>query len=167
MSKAVGTVKHILKSKLQKSGFSQIGFVIFIFVFICVTCLTLEYYHIFTLTESVETEVSRALNISVIMATQDVDWVEHNSVMDTDTAKREFKQYLRDEMELNNNYEKYDNNGRFLYQLIIENSNIQKSPAKYEVSGQIRMTPVTLKNILTSSFEVPFKASSNNIRTDD
>ena len=160
-------MKYKFNIKQKKSAFSQIGFVVFIFVFACVACLSLEYYHIITLTESVETEVSRALNISVIMATQDVDWVEHTSVMDTDTAKREFKKYLMDEMELNNNYEKFDDDGKFLYQLIIENSDIHKSPAKYEVDGQIQMSTVTLKNILPAKFKVPFKASSNNIRTDD
>ena len=72
-----------------------------------------------------------------------------------------------DEMELNNNYEKFDDDGKFLYQLIIENSDIHKSPAKYEVDGQIQMSTVTLKNILPAKFKVPFKASSNNIRTDD
>ena len=65
----------------------------------------MEYYHIFTIKESVETDISRALNISVTMAVQDMDWVQHNSVMDTQKAQREFKTYLTEDMKLNDEYE--------------------------------------------------------------
>lgn len=154
-------------SSIKKPGFSGIGFICFLFIFFIITFITMEYYHIFTLKESVETEISRALNISVITATQDIDWINHDSVMDVDIAEKEFMKYLKNEMGLNNSYEKYDSSGEFEYQIIIEDSELQSSPAKYTVSGQIRMRPATVRNILPERFDIPFKQSSSNIRTDN
>ena len=74
----------------KKAAFSGIGFIAAI-IFGIALFITMEYYHIFTVKESVETDISRALNISVTMAVQDMDWVQHNSVMDTEKAQREFK----------------------------------------------------------------------------
>ena len=101
------------------------------------------------------------------MAVQDMDWVQHNSVMDTQKAQREFKTYLTEDMKLNDEYEKYADDGSFQYQIIIDKSDIQKSPAKYSIDGRIRMQPVTVRSILPKTFDIPFKLSSNNIRTDD
>ncbi|SCI44842.1 Uncharacterised protein [uncultured Clostridium sp.] len=101
------------------------------------------------------------------MAVQDMDWVQHNSVMDTQKAQREFKTYLTEDMKLNDEYEKYADDGSFQYQIIIDETDIQKSPAKYSITGRIRMQPVTVRSILPKSFDIPFKLSSNNIRTDD
>ena len=105
---------------MKKPAFSGIGFITAIFIFGIALFITMEYYHIFTIKESVETDISRALNISVTMAVQDMDWVQHNSVMDTQKAQ-----------------------------------------------SRIRMQPVTVRSILPKSFDIPFKLSSNNIRTDD
>ena len=150
----------------KKAAFSGIGFIAAIFIFGIALFITMEYYHIFTVKESVETDISRALNISVTMAVQDMDWVQHNSVMDTEKAQREFKTYLTEDMKLNNDYEKYADDGSFQYQIIIDKSDIQKSPAKYSIDGRIRMQPVTVRSILPKTFDIPFKLSSNNIRTD-
>ena len=57
---------------LKKPAFSGIGFITAIFIFGIALFITMEYYHIFTVKESVETDISRALNISVTMA---VFWV--------------------------------------------------------------------------------------------
>ena len=53
---------------LKKPAFSGIGFITAIFIFGIALFITMEYYHIFTIKESVETDISRALNISVTMA---------------------------------------------------------------------------------------------------
>ena len=55
----------------------------------------------------------------------------------------------------------------FTVKEIIDETDIQKSPAKYSITGRIRMQPVTVRSILPKSFDIPFKLSSNNIRTDD
>ena len=51
--------------------------------------------------------------------------------------------------------------------ILADETDIQKSPAKYSITGRIRMQPVTVRSILPKSFDIPFKLSSNNIRTDD
>ena len=98
---------------------------------------------------------------------QDIDWIQHNSVMDTTKAEKEFKSYLINEMGLNSNYEKYDSNGEFLYQIIIDETKIQRTPAKFKVSGRIRMKPVTVRSVLPETFDVPFSEESKNTRYDD
>ena len=133
----------------KKAAFSGIGFIAAIFIFGIALFITMEYYHIFTVKESVETDISRALNISVTMAVQDMDWVQHNSVMDTEKAQREFKTYLTEDMKLNNDYEKYADDGSFQYQIIIDKSDIQKSPAKYSKDKTVEKQDKTSKNSLT------------------
>lgn len=152
---------------MRKSGFTGLGFIAFVFIFFIVTFITMEYYHIFTVKESVETDISRALNISVDTAMQDIDWIQHNSVMNTSIAEQEFKKYLLNDMGLNSDYEKYDAAGEFKYQIFIDDKAIQRSPAKYTVSGRIRMQPVTVRSILPARFDIPFSQSSRNTRYDD
>lgn len=154
---------------MKKKAFSGIGFIVFVFVFAIVTTLSIEYYRIFSLKESVETEISRALNISVDTAMQDIDWIQHNSVMNTDIAEAEFKIYLTEDMGLNNYNIKYDSDGNFLYQLIIDDELIQRSPAKYSIEGNIRMQPAIIRKFFPDgyTFDVPFSQSSRNTRYDD
>ena len=151
----------------KKKAFSGIGFILAIFMFGIALFITMEYYHIFTTKESVDIDVSRALNVSVDLAMQDIDWIQHNSVMDTTKAEKEFKSYLINDMGLNSNYEKYDSNGEFLYQIIIDETKIQRTPAKFKVSGRIRMKPVTVRSVLPETFDVPFSEESKNTRYDD
>ena len=90
----------------MKKAFSGVGFVVFVFVFAIVATLSIEYYRIFSFKESVETDISRALNISVDIAMQDINRIQHKSIMDTDIARIEFKKYLKDNMGLNSFNEK-------------------------------------------------------------
>lgn len=152
---------------MKKNAFSGLGFVCFIFIFGIITFITMEYYHIFTIKESVDTEISRALNISVDTAMQDIDWIQRKSVMNTDIAEEEFEKYLKNDMRLNNSYERYDANGEFMYQIIIDEEDIQESPARYTVRGRIRLQPVTVRSILPDRFDIPFEQSSRNTRYDD
>ncbi|NDO19222.1 hypothetical protein FMM68_06080 [Lachnospiraceae bacterium MD329] len=154
----------------MKKAFSGVGFVVFVFVFAIVATLSIEYYRIFSFKESVETDISRALNISVDIAMQDINRIQHKSIMDTDTARIEFKKYLKDNMGLNSFNEKYDNNGKFMYRLIIEDEQVQRSPAKYISRGKIRMQPIIIRKFFPDdgyTFDLPFKQESRNTRYDD
>ena len=62
---------------------------------------------------------------------------------------------LTEDMKQNNDYEKYADEGSFQYQIIIDKSDIQKSPAKYSIAGRIRMQPVTVRSILPKTFGFP------------
>ena len=87
---------------------------------------------------------------------QDIDWIQHNSVMDTTKSGKEFKSYLINDMGLNSNYEKYDSNGEFSYQIIIDETKFKEHTNKFKVSGRIRMKPVTVRSVLPQTFDVPF-----------
>lgn len=152
---------------MKKRAFSGIGFILAMFIFFIVLFITTEYYNIFTIKESVDMDISRALDVSVNLAVKDIDWIKHNSVMDTEKAKDEFQKYLLNDMNLNSRYEKYSDDGELVYQIFIDDMTLQKTPAKFEVSGRIRMKPVTLRSVLPESFDVPFSAESKNTRYDD
>ena len=154
---------------MKKKAFSGIGFIVFVFVFAIVATLSIEYYRIFSLQESVTTEISRALNISVDIAMLDLDRIQHTSVMDCDVAKDEFKEYLHDVMGLNSYNEKFDSNGKFMYQIIIDDEILQESPAEYTVSGRIRMAPSMIENFMPDgyTFDIPFRQKSKNTRYDE
>lgn len=154
---------------MKKKAFSGIGFVVFVFVFVIVTALSIEYFRIFSLKESIETDISRALNISVDIAMQDINRIQHKSIMNTDTARVEFEKYLKDDMGLNSFNEKYDGNGNFMYRLIIEEEQVQRTPAKYIVKGNIRMQPIIIRNFFPDgyTFDIPFAQESRNTRYDD
>ncbi len=151
----------------MKKAFSGIGFIAFIFIFGLVCFITFEYAHIFTVKESVDTDISRGLNISVDAAMQNIDWINHTSVMNTDVAASEFKVYLRDIMKLDSNNAKFTDDGDFLYQIIIDEEDLRESPAKYSVRGRIRLQPVTVRSILPDRFDIPFSQTSKNTRYDD
>lgn len=154
---------------MKKKAFSGIGFVVFVFVFVIVTALSIEYFRIFSLKESIETDISRALNISVDIAMQDINRIQHKSIMNTDTARVEFEKYLKDDMGLNSFNEKYDGNGNFMYRLIIDEEHVQRTPAKYIVKGNIRMQPIIIRNFFPDgyTFDIPFAQESRNTRYDD
>lgn len=154
---------------MRKKAFSGIGFIVFVFIFAIIATLSIEYYRIFTIKESVSTEISRALNISVDTAMQDVDWIQHNSVMNTSIAEAEFKKYLEDSMELNQYYERYDSNGDFMYQIIIDSQQIEESPARYSIKGKIRLQPAMIRKFFADGykFDIAFSQTSRNTRYDD
>ena len=47
-----------------------------------------------------------------------------------------------------------------MYQIIIDETKIQRTPAKFKVSGRIRMKPVTVRSVLPETFDVPFSEES-------
>ena len=55
----------------RKSGSVNVFFILFIMAFIIITSVTVEFYHIFTVKEYIDTELSRALNIATDYAMLD------------------------------------------------------------------------------------------------
>lgn len=141
----------------------NVFFVLFIFVFIIVTSISVEWYRIFTLKEYIDTEMSRALNIAVDSAMLDEYRMEHISKIDLAVAKSEFKSYLSTEMKLNSSNERLEK-GKVIYKLIITKEVLDESPAKYEVTGIIRTKPVILGNLVSLDIDIPFKQTSRNQR---
>ena len=61
----------------RKSGSVNVFFILFIMAFIIITAVTVEFYHIFTVKEYIDTELSRALNIATDYAMLDEYRMEH------------------------------------------------------------------------------------------
>lgn len=64
-----------------KSGAVNVFFILFIMAFIIITAVTVEFYHIFTVKEYIDTELSRALNIATDYAMLDEYRMEHTSMI--------------------------------------------------------------------------------------
>ena len=87
----------------------------------------------------------------------------HVSFINIDTAKKTFNDYLHNEMQLNSANERFDN-GKFQYRLIIEDTVIEESPAKYTVKGTLQMRPILLEKLVPIDIDIPFKQTSRNQR---
>lgn len=147
----------------RKRGSINVFFLLFLFMFILITTVTVEFYHAFVLKEYVDTEISRALNIATDYAMLDEYRMEHISMIDISTAKSEFNSYLHTEMQLNSSLERVDAS-KTVYQLIISNIIIENNPVKFEVSGIIRTRPVLLSNLVPIDIDIPFKIKARNQR---
>ena len=148
---------------LRKKAFSNPAFILFLFVFCIITVLTVEYYRIYTVKEYIDDEMSRAVNIAVDTAMLDEYRQVHVSFINIDTAKKTFNDYLYNEMQLNSANERFDN-GKFQYRLIIEDTVIEESPAKYTVKGTLQMRPILLEKLVPIDIDIPFKQTSRNQR---
>ena len=147
----------------RKRGSINVFFLLFLFIFILVTTITVEFYHVFTLKEYVDTEISRALNIATDYAMLDEYRMEHISMIDISTAKSEFNSYLHTEMKLNDALERIEG-GKIVYKLIVNNTTVENNPVKFEVSGIIRTKPVMLSNLVPVNVDIPFKVKARNQR---
>lgn len=147
----------------RKKGFANTFFVLFLFVFIVITTVTVEFYHIFTLKEYIDTEISRALNIATDFAMLDEYRMEHISMIDIPIAKNEFYSYLHNEMKLNSSNERIEN-GKVVYTLVINKLTAENDPVKFEASGIVRTKPVLLSNLVPINVDIPFKVKAKNQR---
>ena len=147
----------------RKSGSVNVFFILFIIAFIIITAVTVEFYNIFTVKEYIDTELSRALNISTDYGMLDEYRMEHISMIHIPTATAEFENYLHNEMQLNSSNERVEN-GKVKYKLIIKSTDIQSSPASYQVSGIVRMKPILLSSLINIDIDIPFKARARNQR---
>ena len=147
----------------RKSGAVNVFFILFIMAFITITAVTVEFYHIFTVKEYIDTELSRALNIATDYAMLDEYRIQHISMIHIPTATAEFESYLHNEMKLNSSNERVED-GKVKYKLIIQNTNIKNSPASYQVSGVVRMKPILLSSLVPVDIDIPFKARARNQR---
>lgn len=147
----------------RKKGFANTFFVLFLFVFIVITTVTVEFYHIFTLKEYIDTEISRALNIATDFAMLDEYRMEHISMIDIPIAKNEFFSYLHNEMKLNSSNERIEN-GKVVYTLVINKLTAENDPVKFEASGIVRTKPVLLFNLVPINVDIPFKIKARNQR---
>ena len=146
-----------------KNGSSNVFFIMFILVFIIITVVTVEFYYMFTVKEHIDTELSRALNIATDSAMLDEYRMEHISMIHIPTAVNEFDSYLHNEMKLNASNERVEG-GKVKYKLVITDTQIEQSPASYQVSGYVRVKPVLLSNLVPIDIDIPFKAKARNQR---
>lgn len=147
----------------KRKAVTGAAFVLFLFVFMIVTALTIEYYHIYTLKEHIDTEMARACNIATDIAMIDEYRQAHISKMDSSVANTEFERYLHEDMRLNSANQFMDK-GRVLYTLVISKQIPTETPACYEVQGVIRTKPVLLSKLVPINIEIPFKERSRNQR---
>lgn len=147
----------------RKSGLVNVFFLLFVFVFVIITVITVEFYHIFTVKEYIDTELSRALNIATDSAMLDEYRMEHISMIHIPTAVNEFESYLHNEMQLNLSNERIED-GKVKYKLIIRDTDITSSPASYRVSGVVRMKPILLSTLVPIDIDIPFNVKARNQR---
>jgi hypothetical protein len=144
-------------------GYSNVFLLFFVFIFLIITTITIEIYHVYTLKEHIDTEISRGLNIATDTAMLDEYRMSHISKIDFTIAQDTFNDYLHDEMKLNNNMTRIEN-GKITYELIIQNVKLENEPVKYEVQGVIKTRPILIGKLTSIDIEIPFKVKARNQR---
>ncbi len=147
----------------KRDGSANVFFLLFFILFILITTITVEFYHIFTVKEHVETELSRAVNIAVDTAMLDEYRMEHISMIHIPTAQSAFESYLHNEMQLDSANERKQD-GKVLYRMILHKTVLENNPVVFEVSGVVITKPVLLSDFVPMEIEIPFKVKARNQR---
>ncbi len=159
-------MKMIFSILKNEKGTSGVGVILACFVIGLVMVMTLEIFRYYTIKDSMDKELSRAVNIAIDMSMDDEKRKLHISSIDIDKAIQSFYSYLRDELKLDDEL-KYDDN-KLKYQLHLSNINVESDPEpKFEVDGVVILKVGALSGIIPYDIEIPVKAKARNQRMDE
>ena len=155
----------IYKLISNNKGTSAVGVILACIIIVFGTVLILEVFRYYSVKDSMDKELSRAVNIAIDIAMDDNKRKIHVSSIDEDIAAQEFYSYLIDELKLDD--ELIYDDGKLKYQLRLDNVNIQSDPPKFEVEGMIILRPEFFTDFIPFNIEIPVKAKARNQRMDE
>jgi hypothetical protein len=135
-------------------------------VILAAALLLFELYRAYTIRQSVEVELSRAVNTAVDLAMSDLHRQDHLSELNAGEAYAYFYQYLHENMALSGDLRAYDARGGELYALRIDALDIERSPPNIRVRALIALKPAFLGGTLFGEFTLPVRGRSINRRKD-
>ncbi len=148
-------------SKKECSGMMLIMIIVFVLVTMSVTVG--EFFRIHLLQQDIEYQLQRSANCAVEFAMGDSYRQDKIINLDITEARREFYQYLRDDVGLDSMHRKYKN-GKLVYRLYFSEVTGTSNPAVLNVSGEAQAS--SLFAFLTGGIRIPFEISSTNYRLD-
>lgn len=154
-------IKNLMK---DKKG----DMVIFLCVLVVSTfglaMLVTEYQKAFGMEDYLETELNRAVNISIKQAMYDSYRQDYSNKLNPSVAKKVFNDYLKQNMGLNDNLEKFSDHSRtHEYQIKIKDMQIDGENATMQVEA-VAYLPTIFKGL--PEWKLPMNVKSRSMRVD-
>ena len=148
----------------NEDGVTTIGVLLALTAIFVLFLCVIEFYRAFTIKQSLDAEISRALNTAVDMAMIDQYRQDHISELNPATAYDAFYAYLFDNMELTSDFKAFDKLGREIYVLDIERLDIDAAPPKISVTATAHVRFAYVGNIVLDEIRFMIRGSSENRR---
>ena len=158
-------MKRIFYILKNNKGTSGVGVILVCLIIGLASVMIIEIFRYYTIKDSIDKELSRAVNMAIDTSMDDEKRKLHISSIDTDIAVQEFYTYLQNELKLDDELKYNDSNLK--YQLHLNNINIQADPPKFEVEGTVILKPDLFSDLIPYDIEIPVKAKARNQRMDE
>jgi len=156
----------VLRWLYCQSGSLGAGALILYAVVIIVFILISEFMYIFNIRQSVDVELTRAVNTAVDMSMSDLHRQDKLSELDVELAYNSFFDYLYKDMDLSRRLEARSRGGALVYTLEIERLDISRAPPGISVSCVLSPSPLFISRIVPAPVRLPIRVSSANRRKD-
>ena len=171
----VGANRLQLRQRLQRgffgidsysSGAAGLGAMLMFAAAIISFLLVCEFYYVFSVKQSIDTELSRAANIAVDMAMSDAHRQDRLSEMDAGAAYDSFLDYLYNDMSLTSRLEARSQKGEVIYSLEMKSVEIESSPPGLRATATVTLRPAFIGRAIPVPIRFSVRCSSANRRKD-
>ncbi|WP_324824319.1 hypothetical protein [Sinanaerobacter sp. ZZT-01] len=123
-----------------------------------------EYLKVHGMHDHVETELNRAVNLSIKEAMYDSYRQDYLNKLDPDVAKDKFYRYLHEDLDLDSNFEKHQpGQKKYAYKVEIKDLEIDGENAKMKVKA-VANVPCVFVGL--PDWQLPINVGSRNMRVD-
>ena len=123
-----------------------------------------EFYYAFGVRDTLEIELTRAVNIAVDLAMSDIHRQDRLSELDADIAYTRFYEYLYNDMRLSSRLEARSPGGSRIYSLEITDLFINASPPEIRAITAVSVQPLFLEHISPIQLNFKIRVNSTNRR---
>lgn len=150
-------IKNITKDEKGSLHIALLFVAIFI---IAVALLVVEYFRVMGIHQHLDDELYRASNIAVKQAMYDSYMWDEKGKIDETIAIDAFYDYLVNDLGLNSNLEKFENQ-ELVYTLVIKDMRVDSDKARMYVTATAYASPAF--KMWDEKWEIPIKVMSRNI----
>lgn len=160
-------IKNFAVQKLHEiKGTSIYIFILILSVLITVGLVSMEYFRVSGIYDSVTAEMERAANIAIEYSMIDEARGYHISEIDPDIAAQQFDLYFRTRLGLGREYQKNDDEGAIVYQVAFDSHDIDAEKSQILMQGDIYITMRLVGNYITG-ISMPFNIKTRNVNIID
>ena len=148
------------------SGIAAVGLMVGLAVVFIVFLGVIECYRLFTVRTSIEEELGRAVNVAADTAMLDIYRRERVSELDPAVASIAFYKYLDESMDSSGDLALYDEKGKLVLKLYIEQLKIVSEPPSVQARGSVGIRPLFIGELFTDEIRLTVRGRSVNRRKD-
>jgi hypothetical protein len=151
----------------RDSGSAALGFMLAFAAILCASIVLMEFMRVFAVKQSVEVELSRAVNTAVNLSMSDAYRQDHLSSLDGDKARLSFYAYLSENMGVSDDFCIYDKNGSVACAISVDSLSISERPPRVEARLSVSVKPAFLGRLYPGDIVFSVRESSVNRRKDE